>query len=302
MRLIYQQSIANMTANVKIPSGSYEAFLIHYSGTNSTATPAAKGDLGNIRLTYQGRQVQFVNIDRLMTINNLKGGAVLFTSVASDTLEAVAILPQAIPGDLMNVLFVNQAANAYLQLDFTALAALATGTVTIYGIERIGVQKYFHVLSNYDVSLGAGVQREKMPFENIFELFIENDSNLDRLHVFKDGETIVDASKTAMQALTNFENKIETYSESVDYIDVELAKTKQLDESLSDNVSIEYNTSGSATLNNVVSALDFSDQQMTVSEVNRNMKINSSLQRKTVAGHVRPVRVLGRFATGRPLA
>ena len=297
MRLIYQQSIANLTANVKLPSGSFESFLIHFSGTNSTATPAAKADLGNLRLTYQGRQIQFVNIERLMAINNLKGGAVLFSSVASDTLEAVAVLPQAIPGDLMNVLFINQAANAYLQLDFTNLAALATGTVTVYGIERDGVQKYFHILSNYDVSLGAGVQREKMPFENIYELFIENDANLDRLHVFKDGETIVDSTKTAMQALTNFENKIETYSDSVDYIDVELAKTKQLDESLSDDVSIEYNTSASATLNNVISALDFSDQQLTVSEVNRNMKVNSRLQKKTVAGHVRPVRVLGRFAS-----
>ena len=193
MRLIYQQSIANLTANVKIPSGSYESFLIHYSGTNGS-TAGTKADCGNIRLTYQGRQVQFVNIDRLMAINNLKGGAVLFSSTASGAFEAVAILPQAIPGDLMNVLFVNQSANAYLQLDFTNLATNVTGTVTIYGIERDGIQKYFHVLSNYDVSLGAGVQREKMPFENIFELFVENDDNLDRLHVFKDGETVVDAS------------------------------------------------------------------------------------------------------------
>ena len=303
MRLISQIPIANATANIKLPSGSYQDFMIHVSGTNG-AVAATLADMGNVRLTFRGDQKQFINLDRLSAYNNLKNGALLFNSVAAGALDAVVFLPQAIPGDLMNVLFIDSGSNAYLQLNYTALSALAgiTGTVTIYGLERDGIQKYFHILTNYDVTLGAGTQRERMPFKNIYEVLIENDAVLDRLHVFKDEKTVVDSTKVALQAVTNWENKIEVYSSSLGYIDVELAKTKQLDESLSDDVSVEYNLNAAGTLNNVVSALQFSEQQLTVSEVQRNTSINMKLQRKTVSGDAGALRVLGRYATGKALA
>ena len=292
MRLIAQENLTNLTANIKIPAGNYKEFVLHYSGTNG-ATAVAAADLGTARLTFRGRQIQFVSIDRLQAINNLKGGAILFSSTASGALDAVAFLPQAVPGDLLNVLHVDNSDNVYLELNFsTAGGLVASGTVSIYGVERDGVQKYFNMLNNYDVTLGSGIYRERMPFENIYEIFIENDSALDRLHIFKDGSTVADAAKTALQALTNFENFIETYSSSLSYIDLELAKTKQLDESLSDDVSVEYSTSASATLNNVVNSIDFAPQQMITSEVSRSSIVNQRLQRKTVSGKTRPARVI----------
>ena len=48
MRLISQIPIANATANIKLPSGSYQDFMIHVSGTNG-AVAATLADMGNVR-------------------------------------------------------------------------------------------------------------------------------------------------------------------------------------------------------------------------------------------------------------
>jgi len=134
MRLISQVNMGNLTANVKIPAGNYKEFVLHFPGTNG-ATAVTAADLGSIRLTYQGRQVQFVSFDRLQSINNMKGGAVLFNSTASGSLEAVAFLPQAIPGDLLNVLHVSNSDNAYLELNYSQAGGLvSSGTLTVYGV------------------------------------------------------------------------------------------------------------------------------------------------------------------------
>ena len=150
-----------------VPAGKYSDFVLHFNGTNG-ATAVSANDLGTMRLTFRGRQIQFTSFDRLQSINNLKGGSVLFSSVASGALSAIGFLPQAIEGDLLNILSVDTTDNVYLELNFsTAGGLVASGTVTIYGVEREGVQKYFYMLNNYDVTLGSGIYRERLPFENI---------------------------------------------------------------------------------------------------------------------------------------
>lgn len=294
MKLLRQVNILNTSDNFAIPAGKYRGFLLRFSGTNQTGQQLAASDLGTIRLSRGGRQVMYASIDRIQVLNGFDFGAVESSSTAGDAFAFTAYIPASLPGD-ENIFFVSdeQTFMAWVGGSNVNNTVIASGTLEVYGDTADGIQAYELGLWDYDLSYsGAGTYAEKIPYENIARLLIENDAQLGRVTVNRDGETFISADDDALVAYTNLFTKTETYDSSISYILAELRKSGALEETLADDVRLELILNGSATLQCLVASVDFTPDQLQASKADFEQSVAQKTTRKASAGKTRPVKVL----------
>jgi hypothetical protein len=282
--------------DVRIPAGFWKDLYVHYSGTNQAAQDTAASNLGTMRLTVNGQQKQFCNVDRMQTYNAYKGGAIAAANATGGAFNFQVQLPQAVPGDDVNGLFVERDGEVILELrSFYTAARVLSGTVYVYGTPALGVQSYYNAINQIDFANISGTSEEPQfqNLENLYEALIENDTNLTRLTIKADGKTVVDAVREGIYNLTNWINQLETYSATQAYLDIMFAPTKQLAETLNDSIALQYVASGAGTINTVVFQIDYAPDKKHASQALYAQAVSSMLGQKSNAGKTRPVEVLG---------
>lgn len=296
MKQIRNITISDNFASFQVPVGKHKGFLIHYTGTANTGETVAASDLGYVRLLVGSKEFQRIDIDRLIEINGMKGGIVDTTSNAGGSFSFTAILPQAVFGDDLNCLTVGDSDDIVLELnDFYNSTKMASGSVVVYSIPSpLGEQYYYLKLGHHDFNCVAGLTPHKVQgWENVWEMFLENDSSMDRIGIFVDGEQVGNPTREALIAYTHFINQIESWDASISYLDVLLPQTGQLTEALSDDIQLQPEFSSAGSLKTVIFAVDFAPDKLNVSQIDKQLSIQQKINRKMGNNKTRPVEVLG---------
>lgn len=282
--------------DVRIPAGFWKDIKVHYTGTNVGGQTLAVANLGTMRLTVDGQQKQFLNFDRAQQYNNYKGGAVAAVSGAGAAFNFQCTLPQAVPGDDANGLFVERDGEVILELrSFYDAAVISVGTVYVYGIPAEGVQTYFLKINQIDFANISGTSEEPQyqNLENLYEVLVENDTNITRVTFKVDGKTVVDSVREGIYNETNEMNFLETYSSTVAYLDLLMAPTKQLTEVLNDTATFQYVASGAGTINTIIFQIDHAPNKQLASQAMLAQTIRNAFAKKSTSGKTRAVEALG---------
>lgn len=280
-----------------IPPGMYERLTVYVQGVNQAGQQLALSDLGTMRLIVNNKQFQNIQLERLSFYNALKGGAVANVSAIGAGFNFQIDIPLAIPGDFKNVLFVESDGEVVLELDGFyggTVAVILSGDLTVYGVERLGIQSYFLRVDIADYTAVAGTGNEDIKgVENIFEIFLENDvTNLTKVIIFADQKTKVNADRVPLVNKTNVDNRIETYNATIDYLDLMMAESHQLSESLNDSAVIQTEMGASSLLNVFMTSIDFAPAKEVASASVMQQQVGADLDRKNAQKKTRPAKVI----------
>lgn len=296
-------AIANVAHQTRVPTGKYSAFVFDFRGLNAAAAVMSEAALGTVQLTENARQRQFIHFERLGAVNDLKYGILERVIGAFDAEYAlVYILPQYDPSFHQlsrdkNIIDVDELDNIFLQWQGLAGVGglLATGVLTIYGIIENSDEKYCLKLEDFDIqSAGAGIIKQNLTnFENVSEIYVENDAALTRLRVFKDGKEYIDADREIIQSMTQAHNKIElgAWAEPP-FLDLRLVETGDMGngDAFAEDVNIVLEVTGAATIKSVICSIDYSTQQKLLrSAALRQSDIERRTTKKQTLGHTRAV-------------
>lgn len=298
MILLHQGNLNDGAHNFVIPAGKYREFCIIYAGTADAGQTATANHCGTLKLIVEGREVQNIHVARLQSINLLKGGIIDTTSGAGAAFSFSCFLPFHVPGDDGNVLDVTESQKVTLQTEYdmaTIVAGVGSGAIRVYGILSDGVQAYLLKIGRYDMNLAVGTPTDKLPqqFENVYELFMENNTNLTALQLMLDGIPVINSIRSPLISKTHFINRIETWSATIPYLDLLLSETKQLQETLSDSIVFAFQTSGAISpLKTVIFALDFTPSEAMRSAQKAAANLETKMNRKRMEGKTRPITTL----------
>ena len=297
MRQLKKVVSTNDFLSFNIPVGKWKSFILQYSGTAVGGQTVLITDNGNVRLIVNSKQFQNISIERLSYYNTLKGGAVTSVSGAGAAYDFQVELPQQIPGDLINCLSVESDGEVVLELrNFSEVARIATGTVGVFGIEIEGIQSYYFKIDMQDFTSTTGTNIQDVKgIENVYAIFLENDTtNLDKVIMSGDGlnPQICNADRSTLVNRTNLYNQIETYSASLAFLEVVLAESKQLSETLTDSIQIQTEMSTGAVLNMFITSIDFAPVKEVATAAVLSQKVSAKLSEKNNMGKVRASRVL----------
>lgn len=304
-------AIANIAHQTRVPTAKYSAFIFKFEGTNAATDAITEARLGTIQLTENARQRQFVHFDRLGQVNDLKYGThERVPAAATEAFSLVYTLPQYDPayhqlGRDKNIIDVDELDNIFLQ--WQGLAAVGpsvlNGTLTIYGILENSTEKYSLKLEDFDIqSAGAGIIKQNLTaFENISEIFLENDAVLTRLRVFKDGKEYIDADNDVLESMTQANNKIELAAWAAPaYLDLRLIETGEMDsgDAFAEDVNIVLEVTGAATVKSIIASIDYSSMpKLLRSAALRTADIERRTTKKLTLGHSRPVSTVKNLQT-----
>lgn len=291
---LHQWDLAVGFTSFKIPKNKYAGFLVLFEGTcQDTLT---KSEFGWLRTTEQGRQIDFIDFDRLAELDDQCFGCAEAT-FAAGTFDFGVYLPKHVMDDDANVWEISDIDNCYFEVHTALSANFTAGAGTVFGVIKNGIEGYTSKLTNYDLVYAIGHNTERLVgFENIYALFVENHADIDRIMMSKDGKTIYDATDDALESTTHLFTKKEAFVAAVPYLWLPMALTGTLEEMLSDNISLTYDTNAAAGSPNnmVVWSIDFpttSKYSRSVSEY--NAATNKVMAAKAAAGKTRPLTIIG---------
>ena len=281
MKLLHAVPFNNSTLTFYLPKGSYGGFLISYTGTNN-ATAKTRKNLGSVQLVYQNNPVINVDAEFLSYLADLKGGYITFVSTASSTLNATIFIPAGQFGDTNNSYIVSDKSKFYFKLDFPDLANIS-GTVSIYGINKLGVQNYIYgMFSRNVVASGASTVSDVHRQSNIVGTYIKSNSSVSTYQLIKDNQVIADASLQDLAELSDFLNRVET---SNTLVEIPMNLSKDVREAVSSEIQFKVNFTGATTLEQYFTYLLFTPTEAVLSV----REINSNLQAKIGAGLIRDI-------------
>jgi hypothetical protein len=301
MKFITRFAIAQNSAIIPIPAGKWKGFYLFYTGVNQAGQTLTVALLGSVVMKSKGRQFQMIEIDRLQQIDAQKYGSIAATSGAGAAFNFSAFLPQHVPGDSINCLFVEQDGEMTMELIGTygaTAVVILSGDVSVYGVEAEGIHQYYLQIDQKDFNtvLGNGTQ-PILGVENFYEIFLAYSANLAEVTVLIDGKAKY--SNCTLQGLidsTNLFNAIETYNATISPLDIQLAGTGDLSEALGDTCSILYRvtTAAIAPLEVVVFSIDYDTVKANSSSLTLQSNVGNKIDQKLRAGKTRTVESLAR--------
>ncbi len=297
MKQLKRIPLTNDFVRFNIPPGMYERIVVSIVGINQGGATLSIADLGSMRLLVNNKQFQNISLDRLSFYGALKGGAVAAVSAIGAAFNFQFDIPMAVPGDLENVLFVENDGEVVLELDGfygAGIGVILSGDVSVYGVERQGIQSYYLRIDTNDYNAVQGTGNEDIKgVENIYELFIENDStNLTKVIVFADQKTKYNADRLPLVNKTNSDNQIETFDAAIAYIALPMSESKQLSEALNDSAVIQTEMGAGALLNVFMTSIDFTKTKMVASSNVLAAQVGVDIDRKDAAGKNRAGEVI----------
>jgi len=308
-------SNAGMAGSGFVPSkftpDLYEDLMLRIAGTQAVGQFTALGEVGRVRYKEHGAPVVDCDFDMLHYMNEVQGGDVEATGEAVNVAFAYsAIIPRGYRDG--NVHLITQADEPSFQLDYyaNAVAHIAAATVQLSGRPReAGTQKYRLKITQRDfVYTGAQTPVEQIFEENVLALFFDRrglgpnnaetkaavnatvDADWTELTVKKDGKIIADDTVGALQAASNYDNRIESsYSRLFEVRCVDPAV--DFTESLSDRIEVLPRITGAITIRCLILSADFTDDKYDTTVGGSAQVLRQKLDRKQSQGKLRVGRI-----------
>jgi len=258
MRLLHATPYNAGSMTFFIPKGTYGSFFIVFEGTNIAALNTTLPDLGTVQLTINGKPVINVPAELLSKLNNLYGGVATFSNVAGGAVLATIFIPCGTFFDSRNVYHITDKDDAYFKLDFAELASATgwnAGFVKVYGKDKDGIQNYlYNLISRNVVSSGVSTLADTHEVENIVNMYVDNTGIIDKVLITKDGESLVDAAVSDVQAYSDFIHQVET---TLDLLAIEFAESGDIREAIGGSLTYNYLFNGAGTLEQYFGSIDF---------------------------------------------
>lgn len=244
MKLLYSVPFSNQSLTFYLPKGSYGYFLISYTGTNN-ATPKTRLDLGNVQLVHNSNPIINVDAEMLSYLADLKGGYTTFVSTTSATLNATVIVPCGKFNDRNNSYVINDNNKFYFKLDFPNLSNI-TGTISIYGVPKLGVQNYMYgIMQRNVVASGASTVSDVHRVSNALATYIKTSSSITQVQLVRDNQVVADSTLQDLGEFSDFVNQVESSSS---LIEVDFNLSNDIREAVSNEIQFKYVTSAAVTV------------------------------------------------------
>lgn len=257
MKLLFSTAFAMSMLTFFLPSGNYGGFLVMFRGTNN-ATPKTRADVGNTNLTWNGNPLINVDFEMLQRLTDLKGGFTNFTSTASGVFTAGCYIPAGKFNDKNNIYRIDNDEKVYFKLDFPNLADIS-GQVYIYGIPKEGIMNYQYCITSRNVSVGgAGTSSDVHRINNVNAMYLLDHSIVDSIQIQRDNKTLIDGLTPDIQALSDFNNQIETTNT---LIELDLNRSNDVREILSNEIIFKYAFNAGGTLKQYFSYIQLTPSQ-----------------------------------------
>jgi len=244
MKLLYSVPFNNQSLTFYLPKGSYGYFLISYTGTNN-ATPKTRLDLGNVQLVHNSNPIINVDAEMLSYLADLKGGYTTFVSTTSSTLNATVIVPCGKFNDRNNSYVINDNNKFYFKLDFPNLSNI-TGTISIYGVPKLGVQNYMYgIMQRNVVASGASTVSDVHRVSNALATYIKTSGSITQVQLVRDNQVVADSTLQDLGEFSDFVNQVESSSS---LIEVDFNLSNDIREAVSNEIQFKYVTSAAVTV------------------------------------------------------
>lgn len=246
MQLLYSYPFSGGSLTFFLPRGMFGFFGIEFRGTNGT-TPKTRANLGNIQLIYNTEPIINCDVDFFSQLTDLKSGYSRFNSVASAELDAFILLPCGEWNDRNNSYIINESDKAYFKLDYPDLQDI-NGTVYIYGVNKDGIQNYLYAITTRNVvSQGASIISDVHRLPNVSQIYLKGGSSqVSHIQIIRDNIPYIDAERTDLKNLSDALNEVETNANTL--IEMDLNLSKDIRETIGDEILFKYTFSAGATL------------------------------------------------------
>jgi len=161
-----------------------------------------------------------------------------------------------------------------LKLDFAALSAKCTsGNIRIYAKPKLGVMNYIHkMIKRSVIASGAGTISDVIPIQNVAAIYYKNPtgSNVTEIQLNKDDETFVDAKVNTLNSYSDWIHLLESTNNT---IAIDLCESKDIRESVGNQLSYKYTFSNSGTLEQYISFIQFTPLKSAESKQFASLKL-----------------------------
>lgn len=274
MRLVNSAPLANGTLTFFLPKAQIGNIMIEYTPVAAAGVTLTRANYGNVILNWNGKDVVNVDSEILNLLDNVYGGVSEFTPVIAALSRMSTFVPCGQWFDNYNVYDVGDKDQVYIKLDFPDLAnpaIVASGSVSIYIKEKIGIQNYLHnIISRFIPVAGASTLADTYPVNNISQVYFKAPTILTQAQIIKDGQTIVDCPIAALNSYSNWIHLLETTNAT---IAVEFGESKDLRENLGAQVQYKYTFSGAGTLAQYFSFIEFTPNKAAESKAKASAKL-----------------------------
>jgi len=290
----------------------YEDLMLRISGTQAAGQFASIGEIGRVRYKEHGAPVVDCDFDMLHFANEVLGGDAEISGTTPEANGGVFNYSVVIPRGYRdgNVHLITQADEPSFQLDYyaNAVAHIASATVQLSGRPReAGTQKYRLKITQRDfVYGGSQTPVEQIYEENVLALFFDRSgagpnqavtkanypvsANWSELTVKKDGKIIADDTIGALQAASNYDNRIESsYTRLFEVRCVDPAV--DFTEALSDRIEVLPRITGAMTVRCLILSADFTDDKYDTTVGGSAQVLRQKLDRKQSQGKLRVGRI-----------
>jgi hypothetical protein len=265
--------------NFFVPQGSYAGFMLVYRGTNIAANNTTLADLGTCLFNRKGNPLVNVPVSVLSALNNEYYGVATFSNTVGAAVFAAVYVPCGAFWDESNIYYLNYQ-ESYFTLQFAELASAtgwSAGTVEVYGVEQLGIERYEYQLIDQSDQIGAALSflPKTITIPNIVNIILTNSNLVSEIQISKDDKLIVNAATDVCVANSDRLHRLETGIANT--IVFELMKSKDLREALSTQTKLQFTSTGAGTLQIFVASLLFNSTKRALSVTVANQEIQNQL-------------------------
>jgi hypothetical protein len=289
MKFLKQISALDASAIFSLPPEKYKGIFISFDGTNQSGQTFVSANLGTLSLYVNGIQKWVVDLEIMSDIVNLEKGVCAESSTQNSTFLHTVYVPFNRFDDVDLCYDVTSGMQVQFQHSFPAATStvIASGTVTYAGVlaDDTALSPNFARWNNFTLSPGAaGTVIEKIPFENIAAVYVENDAYLTYVNLIKDGKPVFDTlAKAHIYNLNQMLRNVESWSASLPFMKLDLAATDEF-AALNDDVRISLTVSAACTIRMIVLSVDSTPTALQTSIAKREIRLSNVAATKEIKG------------------
>jgi len=277
MRLLGNVPSTDGTINRKIPVGQWGGFLVFFNLTAAAGVTLTRAQLGNIRLNWGGNDIINLDAEMLNLLDNLYCGVAQFASAAAGACTMAVFIPCGVWWDAGNIYDVSQANDVYLQCDFPTIANVAvcaSGTVAIYGVEKLGVMNYlYHLVVRQEIASGADLKTNVIALNNMSQLYLKSASTLlTNIQVSKNNKVYVDCPITVYNCYSDWLHLLETTNTT---LAIEFCETRSIYEAVGGHVGYSFQFSGAGTQSYYCGWIEWTNQKAIESQAKASLEVKN---------------------------
>lgn len=291
---------ADSQVSFELPPGDYEKLIFRLEGTNDTGQTLDIAALGQLEISDSGFYNVRVGMDFLDDLAGLKGGVMERASTTAGAIDWYVPFMFNLWEDEVSVFTVSNNQKVRVVIHTTGtLDTNITGnaTLTVFGVMKTGLQPY-RLRYNFRDFTGAGRISENLNAEDVVAVYVENNTNLNRISYFQDGKQAVDSPRDALISLTHDDNQLETYSATFPWLELNFNRNQDITTIKNSQNLLELEMGSSDTVTVVIVTMDYTPNELAATKASKQLEVDAQNQRKAARGQNRALAVESLLASG----